>query len=186
MTDVAKQIEKLRDEIRDHDRKYYVEATPEISDQEYDRLIDRLKQLEAAHPDLITPDSPTQRVGEQPVESLTQVAHRSPMLSIENTYSREELENYGRRTEKTLNGEAVEWVVEYKVDGVAVSVTYEHGRLAQAATRGNGLIGDDITHNIRTMRSVPQRLHGANPPPLLEFRGEVYMTNAELVRAIRN
>ncbi len=182
MSDVAKQIDKLRDEIRNHDRKYYVEAAPEISDQEYDRLIERLKQLEAAHPDLITPDSPTQRVGDRPVESLNQVVHRVPMLSIENTYSREELQSYGLRIEKALGGEPVEWVVEYKIDGVAVSVTYEHGRLTQGATRGNGSVGDDITHNVRTIKGVPLVLHGRNPPPLLELRGEVYMTNAELVR----
>jgi DNA ligase (NAD+) len=178
----AHEIEKLREEIRRHDQKYYVDAAPEISDQQYDRLIERLKKLEAEHPELITPDSPTQRVGEQPVSELHPVTHRIAMLSIDNSYSVEELKAYGQRTEKQLGGEKVEWVVEYKVDGVAASVTYENGLLKQAATRGNGLIGDDITHNIRTLRNVPVQLRGKNPPAILEVRGEVYMTNSDLVR----
>ncbi len=104
------------------------------------------------------------------------------MLSIDNTYSREELESYGRRIEKLLPGETVDWVVEYKVDGVAVSVSYENGQLVQGATRGNGRVGDDITHNVRTLLNVPLRLSGDNPPPLLEVRGEVYMATSDLVR----
>lgn len=176
----AAEIARLRDEIRAHDRRYHVEAAPIISDLDYDRLLKRLKDLEAQHPDLITPDSPTQRVAGEPVGELHPVEHRVPMLSIENTYSVEELRDYGNRIARLLPGEEVEWVVELKIDGVAVSVTYEEGLLAQAATRGNGRVGDDITHNIRTVVDVPLRLFGS-PPALLDVRGEIYMTNSDLV-----
>ncbi len=179
--DVSQQIERLRREIREHDRKYYVEAAPAISDREYDHLMDRLRKLEADHPELITPDSPTQRIGDAPIESLSPVEHRIPMLSIENTYSVDELRSYGQRIAKLLPGESIEWVVELKIDGVAVSITYENGLLVRGATRGNGRVGDDITHNIRTLRSVPQRLSGDRLPKLLEVRGEVYMNNSDLV-----
>lgn len=177
----ADEIARLRERLRHYDVKYYVEAAPEISDLEYDKLVARLKALEAAHPELITPDSPTQRVGEEPVEGLTPVEHRTPMLSIENTYSIEDLRKYGDRTAKLLPGEPVEWVVELKIDGVAVALLYEDGLLVRGATRGNGRVGDDITHNIRTVGGVPLRLHGRDVPPLLEVRGEVYMTNSDLV-----
>ncbi|MCD4727691.1 MAG: NAD-dependent DNA ligase LigA, partial [Pirellulales bacterium] len=201
MSDVATEIARLREEIGYHDRKYYVEAVPEISDLEYDRLIERLKKLEAEHPELITPDSPTQRIGDRPVEGLVPFEHLVPMLSIENTYSLDELKKYGDRVAKLLPDEQIEWVVELKVDGVAVSLIYEDGRLANGVTRGNGLVGDDITHNARTIKDVPLRLlstkprpsvapRGAtdgrgfvksDPPPLLEVRGEIYMTNSDLV-----
>jgi DNA ligase (NAD+) len=177
----AAEIEKLRDEIRYHDRKYYIEAKPEISDRQYDRLMERLKELEAKHPELVTRDSPTQKVGGAPVVTLRPVHHQVPMLSIENTYSVDELRKYGQRIEKLLAGEQVEWVVELKIDGVAVSVTYENGHLAQAATRGDGRTGDDITHNMRTVVDCPMVLSD-KPPRLLEVRGEVYMTNSDLVR----
>jgi DNA ligase (NAD+) len=181
MTSDASRISELRKLIRIHDRKYYVEAAPVISDREYDQFMNELKELEARHPDLITPDSPTQRIGDAPVDELTQVAHRVPMLSIENSYSLEELKEFAARTEKTLSGETVEWVVELKIDGVAVSVIYEKGQLVRAVTRGNGQIGDDVTHNIKTVAGVPLSLIGDDVPPVLEFRGEVYMTNADLV-----
>jgi len=177
----AAEIAKLRETIRHHDRKYYIEAAPEISDLEYDRLVERLKQLEAEHPELITPDSPTQRVGDQPVEGLQQVEHRVPMLSIENTYSIDELKRYGQRTAKLLEGEPIEWVVELKIDGVAVSLVYEDGVLIRGVTRGNGRVGDDITHNVRTVADVPLRLAGDRVPPVLEVRGEIYMANSDLV-----
>ncbi len=182
MSAAAQEIARLREEIRRHDYKYYVEAAPEIGDREYDRLIERLKALEAAHPELVTPDSPTQRIGDQPVEGLRQVAHRVPMLSIDNTYSIEELKRYGERTAKLLHGEPIEWMVELKVDGVAVSLVYEEGLLVRGVTRGDGRSGDDITHNVRTIRDIPLRLHGGHVPPLLEVRGEIYMTNSDLVR----
>ena len=180
---VQRELEKLREEIRTHDRKYYVEARPEISDLEYDRLLNRLKELEAAHPDLVTPDSPTRRIGDQPVEGLAVVQHRVPMMSIDNTYSVEELREYGKRIiGKFEPGEKIEWVVELKIDGVAVSLLYENGLLVRGATRGNGRVGDDITHNVRTIGDIPLHLSGKHFPPVLEVRGEVYMTNADLVR----
>ncbi|HTN76610.1 MAG TPA: NAD-dependent DNA ligase LigA, partial [Pirellulaceae bacterium] len=175
----AARIESLRSEIRQHDRLYYVEAKPEITDREYDALIDELKALEARHPDLITPDSPTQRIGDAPVPELTQVSHRLPMLSIENTYSLEDLKSFMGKTEAALEGAAVEWVVELKIDGVAVSIVYENGLLTRAVTRGNGQLGDDITHNIRTVADVPLRLQGDDVPAVLEVRGEVYMNNQD-------
>lgn len=180
-TDATARVDELRAQIRAHDRKYYVESAPEITDLEYDRLLEELRRLEAAHPNLIRPDSPTQRIGDEPIPGLQQFPHRVPMLSIENTYSVEELRKYGERTAKLLEGEPIEWVVELKIDGVAISLVYEQGLLVRALTRGNGQVGDDITHNIRTIHDVPLRLLG-NPPAVLEVRGEVYMTNAELVR----
>ncbi len=177
-----KRIVELRELIRYHDRKYYTEAEPEISDLDYDRLQDELKQLEAAHPELVTPDSPSQRVGEEIVGELQQVKHRVPMLSIDNTYNLEELRNFFTRVQKALSAEGqeqVEWVLELKIDGVAAAIVYEHGLLTRAVTRGNGQVGDDITHNIRTIGDVPLRLSG-DPPELLEVRGEVYMTNSDL------
>lgn len=176
---VKEEIEKLREEIRYHDRLYYIEAAPVILDHEYDQLLKRLAELEAKHPELVTPDSPTQRVGDAPVSALKQVTHALPMLSIDNTYSIEELREFAARTNKLLDGEPVTWVVEYKIDGVAISLRYENGVLVQGATRGNGVVGDDVTHNVRTISDVPLRLLG-NPPPLLEVRGEVYMTNHDL------
>ena len=183
---VEQELAELREQIRDHDRKYYIEASPEISDLEYDRLMQRLRQLETAHPHWVTPDSPTQRIGDRPVSHLVQVQHRVAMLSIDNTYSIDELRDYARRTEKLLAGESAEWVVELKVDGVAVAIVYEQGRLVRALTRGNGIVGDDITHNIRTVPDVPLRLSGQNLPSVLEVRGEVYMTNSDLVTLNEN
>ncbi len=177
---VEQKIANLRDEIREHDRHYYVEAAPSISDLEYDKLLSRLKDLEAAHPDLVTPDSPTQKTGDAPVAELQHVTHRVPMLSMDNTYNLEELQKYGDRTAKLLPGEEIAWVVELKVDGVAVAITYEEGKLARGATRGDGYVGDDITHNLRKMKDVPRKLAGKNVPPGVEIRGEVYMTNAAL------
>jgi DNA ligase (NAD+) len=180
VTDPEDEIDKLRAQIREHDRRYYVEAAPTISDRDYDRLLDRLKDLEAAHPELITPDSPTQRIGDQPLAGLTQVRHRVPMLSMDNTYNLQELQKYGERTAKLLPDEVIAWVVELKIDGVAVALTYERGRFVQGATRGDGQLGDDITHNLRTVMGVPLRLMGDDVPDLVEIRGEVYMTNADL------
>ena len=181
MTDAARQrIESLREQIRHHDRRYYVDADPEISDLEYDRLLAELKEQERQHPELRSDDSPTVRLGDAPVPHLEQVSHRVPMLSIDNTYSREELRAYFRRAEKALSSETVEWVMEYKIDGVAGSVRYEQGRLTLGVTRGNGRVGDDITHNVRTIRDLPLRLPCDSPPEVLELRGEIYMTDADL------
>ncbi len=181
----ASRISRLREQIRHHDRKYYVEAAAEISDREYDRLIDELLELESQHPDLVTSDSPTQRVGDEPVPELQSVRHRVPMLSIDNTYSVDDLATWGKRVEKLLTEAGatgpVEWVLELKIDGVAVSITYDTGLLALAATRGNGIVGDDITHNVRTIHGVPLVLDLGDPPASIEVRGEIYMTNSDLV-----
>jgi DNA ligase (NAD+) len=179
---VAGEIERLRDELNRHNTLYYVEANPELSDREYDRLMDRLTELETEHPDLVTADSPTQRVGGQPLEGFTTVRHVVPMLSIDNTYSYDELREWDARVRRALNaGEPVAYVVELKVDGVAVSLRYENGRFVLGATRGDGERGDDISANLRTVRNVPLKLQGC-PASLLEVRGEVYMTNSELIR----
>ena len=170
----AKRIAQLRDEIRKHDRRYYEEAAPTISDREYDRLYKELVDLEAKFPDLVTPDSPTQRVGGKPLQAFAQIQHRVPMLSLDNTYSEDEIANFYKRITRLLPDEKIPVVIEPKVDGVAVSVMYETGRLKYAATRGDGLVGDDITQNIKTIRSVPHQLRGA-APKLFEVRGEAYL-----------
>jgi DNA ligase (NAD+) len=178
--DIQQQLDALRAEIRAHDRAYYIDAAPTISDLDYDRLLKRLKDLEGAHPELVTPDSPTQRVGDAPIPELNPVVHRIPMMSMDNTYSLDELQKYGERTAKLLSGEEIAWDVELKIDGVAISITYENGRLVQAATRGDGQVGDDVTHNVRTIGDVPLRLLGDDVPAVVEIRGEVYMTNTDL------
>jgi len=172
-------VEQLRTELRKHDHAYYVLAKPVISDREYDKLLDELKKLEAEHPELITPDSPTQRVGGSPIAGFVHVTHAVPMLSIDNTYDEGQLRDFDGRVAKGLGGEAYHYVVDPKVDGVAVSLTYEKGLLTVAATRGDGVTGDDITHNARTIRAIPLRLSGKDVPDLLEVRGEVVWPNAE-------
>ncbi len=181
MPQAAKRIQELCEQIRHHDRLYYVQATPEISDLQYDQLLAQLKQLEAEHPHLVRADSPTQRIGDEVIGELSQVKHRVPMLSIENTYSLQELAHFLHRVQKNLGSEPVEWVMELKIDGVAAAIIYEDGQLQRAVTRGNGEVGDDITHNIRTIVDVPLRLSGT-PPAILEVRGEVYMTNSDLAK----
>src|SRR5437870_5581878 len=170
----AKRIAQLRDEIKKHDRRYYEEAAPTISDREYDRLYTELVDLEAKFPDLVTPDSPTQRVGGKPLQAFAQIQHRAPMLSLDNTYSEDEVANFYKRITRLLPDEEIPVVIEPKVDGVAVSVMYENGRLKYAATRGDALVGDDITQNIKTSRSVPQQLRGS-APKVFEVRGEAYL-----------
>ncbi|HEQ60642.1 MAG TPA: NAD-dependent DNA ligase LigA, partial [Firmicutes bacterium] len=175
---VAEKIERLREEIRRHEYLYYVEAQPVISDYEYDQLVKQLERLEAEHPELVSPDSPTQRVGGAPLEQFTTVRHSIPMLSIDNTYSEEEVKEWAERVQRGLGSDAsgVQYTVEPKVDGVAVALRYEQARFVQAITRGNGFEGDDITHNMRTVRSMPLRLKsGALRLERLEVRGEVYM-----------
>jgi DNA ligase (NAD+) len=180
-SDLEREAARLRAEIDRHNRLYYVEAAPEISDREFDRLLKRLEAIEAEHPELATDDSPTRRVGGAPLPHFENVAHAVPMLSIDNTYSYDEVREWDARVRKGLNpDEPLRYVVELKVDGVAVSLRFEAGRFAQGATRGDGSTGDLITANLRTVRNVPLRLDGA--PELLEVRGEVYMTNAELAR----
>lgn len=168
---------QLREEIQHHNRLYYQNAAPAISDQEFDALLRELQELEKAHPDLVTPDSPTQRVGGAPLDGFTQIAHPVPMMSLDNTYSEGEMRDFFQRLVKGLGREKVRCTIEPKVDGVAVAVRYEAGLLKYAATRGDGRMGDDITQNLRTIRALPLRLP-AKVPQTFEVRGEVYMTRA--------
>ncbi len=173
--DFKKQIERLRDQIRGHDRLYYVLNRPGISDQEYDGLFAELKKLEVAFPEHITADSPTQRVSEKPVAGFDNVAHAVPMLSIDNTYNADELREFDGRVSKGLGDGEYEYAVELKIDGLAISLRYEHGVLVRAATRGDGARGDDVTANVRTIKAIPLKLLANDVPDVLEVRGEVYM-----------
>ncbi|WP_237227368.1 NAD-dependent DNA ligase LigA [Rubinisphaera sp. JC750] len=176
---VAQEIASLRDEIERHNRLYYVEAQPEITDREFDRLLNRLIELEQAHPEFQSPDSPSQKVGGQPIEGFQTVPHAVPMLSIENVFEPEGIDEFDRRICKLLDRETLDYTIEYKIDGVALALVYEHGRLIRAVTRGDGQQGDDITSNARTARGVPLKLAGDNPPELLEVRGEAYIANSD-------
>src|SRR5438034_1600934 len=167
-------IETLGRDIIEHNRRYYEEAAPTISDREYDRLYRELLDLETKFPDLVTPDSPTQRVGGKPLQAFAQIQHRVPMLSLDNTYSKEEVANFYKRITRLLPDEKIPVVIEPKVDGVAVSVMYENGKLKYAATRGDGVVGDDVTQNIKTIKSVPHQLRGS-APKVFEVRGEAYL-----------
>lgn len=177
----AERIEHLRREIERHDALYYQEAKPEISDLEYDRLMRELRDLETQHPELDSPDSPTKKVGGAPIEGFVTVEHRVPMLSIDNVYNEAELAEFGARVVKHIGPTPVEWLAEYKVDGVALSLIYENGVLKQAVTRGDGRRGDDVTHNAKTMGGVPLRLTGT-APALLEVRGEAYISNSDFAK----
>jgi DNA ligase (NAD+) len=155
----AKRIAQLRDEIREHDRRYYLEDRPTISDREYDRLMQELIDLEREHPDLASPDSPTQRVGGEVQTELKSVRHSVPMMSIDNTYSEEEIRAFDERVRKGLGGEQPAYVLEPKIDGTSISLRYESGRLVLAGTRGRGNVGDDVTANARTIKSIPLALN---------------------------
>src|SRR5437016_7895166 len=180
----AERHSDLVEEIRRHDHAYYVLAQPSISDQQYDRLCHELLDLEKEFPDLITPDSPSQRVGGEPLKAFKPVQHIRPMLSLDNTYSQEELREFVNRVQRILPNEKLDWIVEPKVDGVAINLRYEKGVFTCGATRGDGTTGDDITVNLKTIRSIPGRLRSkagrdARPcPDLMEVRGEVYLTKA--------
>lgn len=170
---------QLQREIEEHNRRYYEEAAPTISDQEFDALLRELIALEAAYPELQTPGSPTQHVGGKPLDHFAQISHRTPMLSLENTYSEEEVGEWFRRLARLLPDAKIPVVIEPKVDGVAVSLLYENGKLQYAATRGDGRTGDDVTQNVLTIRGLPRTLSGAKKiPRVLEARGEIYMTKA--------
>ena len=175
--EAEKNVAQLREEIRKHDRLYYQDAAPIVSDPDYDQLYKELVDLETQFPDLLTPDSPTQRVGGKPLKAFAQIQHRAPMLSLDNTYSEEEVANFYKRITRLLPDEKIPVVIEPKVDGVAVSVMYEKGRLKYAATRGDGLVGDDITQNVKTIRSVSHHLRG-DAPDIFEVRGEAYLDKA--------
>jgi DNA ligase (NAD+) len=175
---VREEARRLREEIEEHNRLYYDEAAPAISDDEFDRLLERLIALEREHPEIRTPDSPTLRVGGAPSDKFETVVHSVPMLSLDNTYSPEELVEFDARTRKLLRAESLDYAVEFKLDGVAVALSYRESVLARGATRGDGSAGDDITANLRTLRSIPLRLRG--DPVDLEVRGEVYLRFTDL------
>jgi len=186
LADFRKQVEQLRSEIRRHDYLYYVLNQPEITDQQYDVLFAQLKALEQTHPQLITPDSPTQRVSERPLQAFASVTHVVPMLSMDNTYNAEELRAFDERVSRQLANEDYDYVVELKIDGLAISLRYEHAVLVTAATRGDGVTGDDVTANVRTIRPVPLRLIGDDAvPDVLEVRGEVYIPTGTFVELNR-
>lgn len=184
--DVKKRIERLRREIRRHDHLYYVLSAPEIDDRQYDALFAELKDLEAAHPELVAADSPTQRVSGRPLDAFSTVRHAVPMLSIDNTYSADELRAFDERIRRQLETSEYDYVVELKIDGLAVSLRYEHGRLVSGATRGDGEVGDDVTANIRTIKAIPLSLFdGGAVPAVLDVRGEVYMPTRSFVELNR-
>ncbi len=178
----AERVEQLRAELREHNHRYYVLAAPVISDREFDALLAELERLENEHPELADEDSPTRRVGGAPLPGFVTVAHTVPMISLANSYSLGDLRAFDQRLRKLLPGTTFRYVVEPKIDGVAVSLRYEEGRLVRALSRGDGRAGDDITANVRTIDSVPLRLRGAEPPAVLEVRGEVYMTREGFAR----
>jgi DNA ligase (NAD+) len=178
--DLEKKIEALRDQIRHHEYRYFVLDDPEISDAEFDQLMIGLKKLEAEHPELITPDSPTQRVGGKPREGVVKAAHSSPMLSLDNTYSVDELRSWERRVHELSGRKDIDYVCELKLDGMSLALQYENGRLVRGITRGDGIVGEDVTLNVRTVRSIPlsipkEKLKAAGIPPDFEVRGEMLM-----------
>ncbi len=174
--DANQRAERLRSEIERHNRLYYVDGKPNITDREYDALYDELKAIEAAHPDLVTPDSPTQRVGGTPLKGFSPFRHLFPMLSLDKAEDLRELKLFENGIRMELPGEDISYVVEPKIDGVSIGVHYRYGILHTAVTRGDGVTGDDITANVKTIRDVPLRLDTPSPPALIEMRGEVYMT----------
>src|SRR5690242_16738634 len=176
----AQKIQALREKLRHHEYLYYVMDAPEITDAEFDTLMLQLKNLETEHPELVTPDSPTQRVGGKPREGFVKVAHSSPMLSLDNTYNEDELRNWERRVHELSGRKDVDYVCELKLDGMSLALTYEGGRLARGVTRGDGSVGEDVTPNVRTVRSIPlsidkDKLKKAGIPVDFEVRGELLM-----------
>ena len=180
MPDPQKEIAKLRAQITEHDRLYYKDAQPAIDDQAYDRLKARLAELESTHPEFDFGESPTQSVGDDRIEAFESYRHRKPMLSLDNTYSSEELIEFGQRLNKRFPDQSLTYLVEPKIDGVAVSLTYENGALVRAVSRGNGVEGDDITQNVRPIKGLPVSI--ADAPAVLEVRGEIYMRHEEFER----
>src|SRR5580704_15029765 len=173
--DLEKKIEALRDNIRHHEYRYYVLDDPEISDAEFDRLMNELKRLETDHPALITPDSPTQRVGGQPREGVVKARHSSPMLSLDNTYNLDDLRDWDRRVHELSGRKDIDYVCELKLDGMSLALIYENGKLVRGITRGDGTVGEDVTLNVRTVRSVPlsipkEKLKKAGIPVDFEVR----------------
>jgi DNA ligase (NAD+) len=172
---VAARVAELRQKLEYHNYLYYVKDSPEISDAEYDRLMRELIELEGAHPELASPDSPTQRVGGEALDRFNKIQHHAPMLSLANAFSEDELRAFNRRVSNLLEIEKLAYVTELKIDGVAMALTYQNGRFVRGATRGNGVIGEDVTANLRTIKQIPLRLNGADDVAELEVRGEVYL-----------
>ncbi|MEK7746734.1 MAG: NAD-dependent DNA ligase LigA, partial [Elusimicrobiota bacterium] len=182
MSSARSLIESLRRELREHEHRYYVLDDPAVSDEEYDRLLERLRALEEENPSLITPDSPTRRVGGTPCADFAPVEHAVPMLSLDNSYDEGDIRAFDERVRKALGRPPSAYAAEAKIDGVSASLLYEEGRFQRAATRGDGKVGEDITANARTLRSVPLALRGSRPPRLLEVRGEAYLAKADFER----
>ncbi|MDH3315113.1 MAG: NAD-dependent DNA ligase LigA, partial [Gammaproteobacteria bacterium] len=179
---VKSRVDALRKQIAHHNYRYYALDEPEIPDAEFDALMRELESLEAKHPDLITPDSPTQRVGGAPSEAFAEVKHGAPMLSLANAFGEQELTDFDRRVRERLDVDEVDYTGETKLDGLAVSLRYENGELVQAATRGDGIRGEDVTANVKTIKAVPLKLRGDGHPRALEVRCEVFMTHAGFER----
>jgi DNA ligase (NAD+) len=173
--DAEKRIAALREQLRHHNYRYYVLDDPEVPDAEYDKLMRELQALEKEHPELVTPDSPTQRVGAAPVDAFDEVRHAVPMLSLENAFEPQDVQEFDRRIRERLEVKEVEYMAEPKLDGLAISLRYEEGKLVRGATRGDGATGEDVTQNIRTLKSIPLQLRGGGWPKVLEVRGEVFM-----------
>jgi DNA ligase (NAD+) len=177
-----RRAETLRREIETHNYRYYVLDEPSISDAEYDRLFRELLELEATYPELASPESPTQRVGGEPLDAFPQVTHRVPMLSLNNAFTEEDVAGFDRRVREALDQSEIEYAAEPKFDGLAISLLYEQGRFVQGATRGDGTTGEDVTANLKTLRSIPLRLRGEDPPPSVEVRGEIILYKADFAR----
>src|SRR5882672_10600935 len=187
ITAPEQRLQELRDAIRRHEERYYIHNDPEISDEEFDRLLHELEQLEADHPDLVTIDSPTQRVAGRTVEGFETVEHVMPMLSLDNAYNEDELRAFDERVRRAGGlGEApVAYVAELKIDGLSIALTYEDGRLLRGATRGDGVRGEDLTANVRTIRAIPLALK-SGPKGRIEVRGEVYLSRAAFEKMNRD
>ena len=181
MQDIKDRLKNLKKTIQEHDHAYYLLDDPLISDHEYDSLFQELKKIESENPHLITPDSPTQRVGGRPLDEFKQITHKKPMLSLGNAFGNDELNAFYKRVTETLDITDIEFSAELKFDGLAISLFYEEGVLKYAATRGDGLVGEDVTHNIKTMKVIPLRLRSDNPPKILELRGEVLMNKEDFL-----
>src|SRR5687767_6019852 len=186
MADPLDHIQKLREQIRHHEERYYVHHAPEISDAEFDALLHELERLEAEHPDLVTPDSPTQRVAGRPTDTFPTVEHLAPMLSLDNAYDEDDLRAFDERLRRGagLGNAPVPYVTELKIDGLSIALTYENGRLVRGATRGDGVRGEDVTPNVRTIRAIPLSLK--QPIPVrIEVRGDLFVPRAHFERINR-
>ncbi len=186
MEPIEQQLTELRTTLRHHEYLYHVMDAPEVPDAEYDRLMRELRELESQHPELITPDSPTQRVGAAPLTAFSQIRHEVPMLSLDNVFDEESFLAFNKRVQDRLKStDGLTYCCELKLDGLAVSILYENGVLMQAATRGDGTTGEDITSNVRTIRAIPLKLHGENIPARLEVRGEVFLPQAGFEKSMK-